>query len=302
MNKHIETVFVQLNISLNYDHQPRARAFDVWIKEGNVEVVSVVRWLPLIAIEFGMLEAKISKCFWLPPKHGFPSLTKTGTATRRGDWRLTALMFWWWWWWWSIPFSCAARLVLYRWFWNQILTCVGDKRMSDARCSRSGADKYRCWRNRRSSSKVCAFENKTLRLRFLLIAELLLPSPVCELIVWSSSSSISIISSPSSSMSTSWSFSSLSEAYDSDFVWWLSEWWWFLLTSKSWFCCCWWWWSCCWSCWKYFRFFSSTVCCLERFPYDSSVSSVIGDVLSVGLVCWWWWKTVKRRRREGKNK
>lgn len=47
----------------NYDHQPRLSALVVWISDGKVEVVRVVRWLPFMAIELGMPDAIISKCF-----------------------------------------------------------------------------------------------------------------------------------------------------------------------------------------------------------------------------------------------
>lgn len=125
------------------------------------------------------------------PKHGRPSLTNTGTATRRGE--LNPPMFKS-----CAPFSWTARLVLYLWFWNQIFTCVGVKRIKLAKCSRSGADRYRCWRNRLSSSYVCALENKTRRLRFLctILGSLLL------LLIWSWSWSSS---SWSRSCSLSWS-------------------------------------------------------------------------------------------------
>lgn len=53
------------------------------------------------------------------------------------------------------------------WFWNQIFTWVGVSLIIEAKCSRSGADRYFCCRNRRSSSNVCALENNTLRFRFL---------------------------------------------------------------------------------------------------------------------------------------
>ena len=62
-------------------------------------------------------------CPLAPPVQGFPSLTNTGTATRRGDGRVvTPAPPWGPWVSWS-PFSCCALFVLYRWFWNQIFTC-----------------------------------------------------------------------------------------------------------------------------------------------------------------------------------
>jgi len=66
-------------------------------------------------------------CPLAPPVQGFPSLTNTGTATRRGDGRVVTPAPpcgpWGSW----RPFSCCALFVLYRWFWNQIFTC-GDQR------------------------------------------------------------------------------------------------------------------------------------------------------------------------------
>lgn len=74
--------------------------------------------------------------------HGLPSRTSTGTATRLGDGRGCK----------SSPFSCRARFNLYLWFWNHIFTCTGDSLIMLAKCSRSGAERYRCCLNRRSSS------------------------------------------------------------------------------------------------------------------------------------------------------
>lgn len=91
----------------------------------------------------GMLEACVFPscccCFTDEPVgwQGLPSRTKTGTATLRGEGR--GVM--------SKPFSCLALFVLYLWFWNQILTCVGVKRMMLAKCSLSGAERYLCCRN-----------------------------------------------------------------------------------------------------------------------------------------------------------
>ena len=92
---------------------------------------------------------------------GLPSLTNTGTATLRGEGRGFK----------SKPFSARDRFNLYLWFWNQIFTCVGVNLIILARCSRSGADKYLCCRNLLSNSYVCAFENKTLLLRFFWLSE-----------------------------------------------------------------------------------------------------------------------------------
>jgi len=50
-------------------------------------------------------------------------------------------------------------------FTHQILTCVGVRLISWARCSRSGADKYFCCLKRRSSSYTCAWVNSTRRFR-----------------------------------------------------------------------------------------------------------------------------------------
>ena len=159
-----------------------------------------------------------------------------------------------------LPFSWAALLVLYLWFWNQIFTWVGDNRIQDAKCSRSGADKYLCCLNLLSSSKVCCLENKTLRFRFLDMDE-------PPLLV---SSSSSIISSPSSSMSTS----SVSEPSETS-----------ARCLASW---CF-WWSCC-NWWRYFLLSFSIVWAreLRRWLYESSVRSVSGDVLSglIGWLCW----------------
>jgi hypothetical protein len=83
-------------------------------------------------------------------------------------------------------------------------TCVGVRRMMLARCSRSGADRYRCCRNLRSSSYVCAFENRTLLLRFLVLPGCVgawLPDSWCPSDSGSSSSVSSRWSSPSCPMS-----------------------------------------------------------------------------------------------------
>lgn len=69
-----------------------------------------------------------------------------------------------------------------------------------ARCSRSGADRYRCCRNLRSSSYVCALENRTLLFRFLELpacAAPWLPDSCCP----SDSGSSSSVSSMCSSLS-----------------------------------------------------------------------------------------------------
>lgn len=96
------------------------------------------------------------------PTQGLPSFTKTGTATRRGEFNPPTFRS-------CAPFSWTARFVLYLWFWNQIFTCVGVNRIKLARCSLSGADKYLCWRNLLSSSYVCALEKRTRRFRFLCV-------------------------------------------------------------------------------------------------------------------------------------
>ncbi len=87
--------------------------------------------------------------------HGLPSLTRTGIQTRRGESRYG-----------SSPFSARALFTLYRWFWNQIFTCVGVNCKTLARCSLSGADKYLCCLKHLSSSNVWVFENRILLLRF----------------------------------------------------------------------------------------------------------------------------------------
>lgn len=139
----------------------------------------------------GMTRWEPGKCWrsegLLPPtRQGLPSRTKTGTATRRGDGSAPGCCCSW------TPFSCCARFVLYRWFWNQIFTWVGVRRIILARCSRSGADRYLCCRNRRSSSNVCALEKSTRRFRFLWLCD-----PGCPLL----SSSVSSMSSSFSSNS-----------------------------------------------------------------------------------------------------
>ncbi len=87
--------------------------------------------------------------FW----YGLPSRTKMGTTTLRstGGW----LRSW--------AHSIRALFILYLWFWNQIFTCVGVRRSRCASCSRSGEDRYRCWRKHLSSSYVWALENNTRR-------------------------------------------------------------------------------------------------------------------------------------------
>jgi hypothetical protein len=73
-----------------------------------------------------------------------------------------------------------------------------------ARCSLSGADRYRCCLNLRSNSYVCAFENRTLLLRFLVLpgcAVAWLPASCCPSDSWSSSSVSSRWSSLSCPMS-----------------------------------------------------------------------------------------------------
>ena len=73
----------------------------------------------------------------------------------------------------SSPCSLMCRFCLYLWFWNQIFTCVGVRQIILARCSRSGADKYLCWRNLLSSSNVWAFVKRTRRFRFFCFAFML---------------------------------------------------------------------------------------------------------------------------------
>ena len=107
--------------------------------------------------------------------HGLPSLTKTGMATRLGETNWTI----------SMPFSARALFILYLWFWNQIFTWVGVSRRALARCSLSGAERYLCWRNLRSSSYVWALEKSTLLFLFFTVSLL---SPVGSLsISWDSS-------------------------------------------------------------------------------------------------------------------
>lgn len=64
-------------------------------------------WLPIIMGAPGTCKLGASLCLGPPLKHGLPSRTRTGTATRRGDGR--GLLFCWS----CIPFSCWARFVLY---------------------------------------------------------------------------------------------------------------------------------------------------------------------------------------------
>ena len=56
----------------------------------------------------------------------------------------------------SRDLSCRCLLHLYLRFWNQIFTWVDVSFRLLARCSRSGADRYRCCLNLRSSSKTWA--------------------------------------------------------------------------------------------------------------------------------------------------
>lgn len=108
-------------------------------------------WLCMAAVEV-----------WLPAWHGFPSFTSTGTATRRGDcccWQEPESCCIWCW----DALSLACRFILYRWFWNHIFTCVGVRWIIVAKCSRSGADRYFCCLNRRSSSYTWAWEKSTRR-------------------------------------------------------------------------------------------------------------------------------------------
>ena len=132
---------------------------------GNCGVVAALYWALYcmcwsdcaLYAEKGIPAWKVAAKSWaLRVWQGFPSLTKTGTATRLGEGRWVT----------SIPFSARALFILYRWFWNQIFTWVGVRRIKLARCSLSGAERYLCCLKRRSSSYVCALENKTLLLRF----------------------------------------------------------------------------------------------------------------------------------------
>ena len=67
---------------------------------------------------------------------------------------------------WLIPFSLKTFFVLYLLFWNQIFTWLWLKPVSAAICFRSCGFKYCFMRNIFSSSKVCALENRILRLVF----------------------------------------------------------------------------------------------------------------------------------------
>lgn len=123
--------------------------------------------------------------------HGFPSRTRTGTATLLGEGK--GVM--------SKPFSCLAFFNLYLWFWNQIFIWVGDNRRMLARCSLSGADRYLCCLNLLSNSYVCALLNRT-RLFFFFedVSEEERPSfPVS--LRWQSMTSSDMTSSSSSSSS-----------------------------------------------------------------------------------------------------
>lgn len=73
----------------------------------------------------------------------------------------------------TVAFTNCRRFVLYRRFWNQILTCVSVNFNMAASPARSGPERYFCWLNRRSSSKTCACE-KAARDRFLRNFELCL--------------------------------------------------------------------------------------------------------------------------------
>ena len=106
--------------------------------------------------------------------------------------------------------SLAALFVLYRWFWNQIFTWVGVRRIIDAKCSRSGALRYRCCLNRRSNSYVWAFEKSTRRFRFLQFSPPDPPSCRCA----------SLSSSPPlSPRSSSYSWSSASNSLHDCWSW-----------------------------------------------------------------------------------
>lgn len=89
-----------------------------------------------------------------------PSRTSTGTATRRGGGGGACPPS-------SRDLSCRCLLHLYLRFWNQIFTWVDVSFKLLARCSRSGADRYRCCLNLRSSSKTWACEKRTRGFRRL---------------------------------------------------------------------------------------------------------------------------------------
>lgn len=104
------------------------------------------------------LEVDVLDSFW----QALPSLARAGTASRRGDCGCAH----------KVSVSCcsccvalsfACRFILYRWFWNQILTCVGVRWIMLARCSLSGADRYFCCLNLLSSSYTWAWEKSTRR-------------------------------------------------------------------------------------------------------------------------------------------
>jgi len=65
---------------------------------------------------------------------------------------------WWWGWWWWGWCAAPAALTLFhlaRRFWNQILTCISDRRSWKAICERSVSERYFLLSNSRSSSANC---------------------------------------------------------------------------------------------------------------------------------------------------
>ena len=138
--------------------------------------------------------------------------------------------------------------------------------MMDAKCSLSGADKYLCWRNLLSSSKVWAFENSTLLFRFLGPPDMVLPVIPCDppAVVESMESLQSpFIESPSKMSSStpseatdrleseSWSIES------GEWIWWWLRWWLFpgsevadeLIPRRLFPLPFVWWWEWCWLIW-----------------------------------------------------
>lgn len=135
----------------NFSHQVHCCVCTKWCAVGNCGVAAALYcalycmcWSDwALYAEKGIPAWKVAAKSWaLRVWQGFPSLTKTGTATRLGEGRWVT----------SIPFSARALFILYRWFWNQIFTWVGVRRIKLARCSLSGADRYLCCLKRRSSS------------------------------------------------------------------------------------------------------------------------------------------------------
>lgn len=162
-------------ITFSHYHQARGWGWWWWGCMRGCEYEGITRW------GWGIC-CSVEGCCWplAPPVHGLPSLTRTGTATLRGDGRVvTPGPTWPPWGSWS-PFSCCARFVLYRWFWNQIFTC-GNTRHRFSQLSLKSLDNHRprafatfsnlgrvqsfqvwnfSWLRNKSKSHIKSFKNK----------------------------------------------------------------------------------------------------------------------------------------------